>query len=559
MLVSKTLKLCYLTLLSAFLSFITSCSVFNIENNIEETTYFPTEDERSKMAVNLQLVLPANIHPYHLKQLDGIYKANDLLPIWYDSNIRNELEMQLAEVALAGIQPEFSIWIKWLADPELKGISRDIVLSDALLGYLHFIQEARKIGNKGLYGGNAKALVKPSIKLVNEFQTTITNNTLKHWLNGLAPQHSVYKPMRDVLHRVLKDQNTWPALNISNTLRPGEKLSLEDYTALHIILKRQFAWSGETIEFSSSSTEHPYYNKELVEQIKHFQLRHGLNANGIIDQQTKKLLINSPVGIANKLALNIQRLRSLPAQIDTVILVNIPDYGLHYYINGNEVLYSRTIVGRVARKTPIMLNELSNVVLNPPWNVPPTLLREDVIPKIKRDPSYLKRNGFTMYNSWSKDAETINPEDIDWSLISNKDPQLRIQQSPGRGNSLGRFKFNMPNAEAIYLHDTPNHNIFSKDIRALSSGCVRVDKAADLAEIILTQVGWNKSRINNILSEGKTTYININNKIPVYLYYMTMWVTNDGVLQIRNDIYDYDKGSSAGQSNLPLVKTLLHF
>lgn len=560
MLVSKTLKICYLTLLSVFLSFITSCSLLDIENNNEETTYYPTEEERTKMAVNLQLVLPANIHPYYLEQLSDIYKANDMLPIWNDSNVRNELEMQLAEVALAGVQPEFSKWVKWLTDPELKGISRDIVLSDALLGYLQFVQEARKIGYKGLYGGNVKVLVKPSSKLVNELKVAIINNTLKSFIDELAPQNTIYKPMRAGLHQVLKDQQAWPSLNIRNKLQPGEKMTIDDYTALQIILTRQNAWSGKTIEFPSLSPEqHPYYNKELVEQVNYFQLRHGLNANGIIDQRTLKLLVNSPASLANKLALNIQRSRSLPTQIDTVILVNIPDYGLHYYIDGNEVLYSRTIVGRVARKTPIMLNEMSNVVLNPPWNVPPTLLREDVIPKIKRDPSYLKRNGFTMYNSWSKNAEAINPEDIDWSMISNKDPQLRIQQSPGRGNSLGRFKFNMPNAEAIYLHDTPNHTIFNKDIRALSSGCVRVDKAADLAEILLTQVGWNKTRINNTLSEGKTTYVNINKKIPVYLYYMTTWVNNDGVIQVRNDIYDYDKGSSAGQSNLPLVKTLLHF
>ncbi len=538
--------------------FITSCSFLNVKNNNEEMRYFPTEEEHVKMGQDLKSVLPADIELYYLSQLTKIYTANDRLPIWADRTIRYEFEMQLAEVALAGVQPQFSSWVRWLAKPELKGISRDIVLTDALLGYLQFIQESRKIGNKMLYESKPLSLI-PSSHIINELQIAIKNRMLKQIIDESAPQNLNYKLMRNALHRILKDQESWPPLNIRNTLKPGDKMSIEDFTALQTILKRQAIWNGQLIEFSPPiSEQNPYYNNELVNHVKVFQRQQGMDPTGILDPRTRKLLTVSPTNLASKLALNMQRLHALPAEIDTVILVNIPDYGLRYYVDGRERFYSKTIVGRIERKTPIMLSKLNNVVLNPPWNVPPTLLREDVIPKIKHDPDYLKRNGFTMYDGWSKNAVVINPEDIDWSKISLKDPHVRIQQSPGRNNSLGRFKFNMPNADAIYLHDTPNHNSFNKDVRALSSGCIRVNKASVLAEIILSQVGWDKNKMDNALSQEKTVYVNISNKIPVYLFYMTIWIGDNGTIQIRDDIYGYDNNSDIGQSNLPIVKTLLN-
>ena len=125
--------------------------------------------------------------------------------------------------------------------------------------------------------------------------------------------------------------------------------------------------------------------------------------------------------------------------------------------------------------------------------------------------------------------------------MSAKNFPYRLKQAPGDGNSLGRYKFNMPNSEAIYLHDTPSKGLFGKDIRALSSGCVRVNKEAELADMLLGEVGWNQSRIENSLNKGKTQYVTIRNRVPVQIYYLSSWVGDDGQVQYRTDIYDYDK------------------
>lgn len=143
-------------------------------------------------------------------------------------------------------------------------------------------------------------------------------------------------------------------------------------------------------------------------------------------------------------------------------MVNIPNYSLNYYKDGAEVLSSRVIVGRPSRKTPLMSSALNNVVVNPPWNVPTSLVRQDIVPKARNDAGYFQRNGYTVLSGWSNDAEVINPSMIDWSIISPNNFPYRLRQAPGANNSLGRFKFNMPSSDAIYLHDTPNHGLFQR-------------------------------------------------------------------------------------------------
>ena len=239
------------------------------------------------------------------------------------------------------------------------------------------------------------------------------------------------------------------------------------------------------------------------------------------------------------LALNIQRLRLLPSELSTGIMVNIPAYSLVYYQNGNQVLASRVIVGRPDRKTPMMSSALNNVVVNPPWNVPPTLARKDILPKLWNDPGYLERHGYTVMRGWNS-KETIDPWQVDWATITASNLPFRFQQAPGARNSLGRYKFNMPSSDAIYLHDTPNHNLFQKDTRALSSGCVRVNKASELANMLLQDAGWNDTRISDALKQGDTRYVNIRQNIPVNLYYLTAFVGPDGRTQYRTDIYNYD-------------------
>lgn len=299
------------------------------------------------------------------------------------------------------------------------------------------------------------------------------------------------------------------------------------------------------------------YTPDLVAALKRFQTWQGLEADGAIGTRTREWLNVSPQRRASLLALNIQRLRLLPDDMHNGIMVNIPNYSLAYYVNGNEILSSRVIVGRPDRKTPLMRSALNNVVLNPPWNVPTTLVRKDIVPKVKQDPMYLYKHNYTLLSGWSSDAQVVDPSMIDWSMVSAASFPYRIRQAPGPTNSLGRYKFNMPSSDAIYLHDTPNHGLFQKDIRALSSGCVRVNRASDLANLLLQDVGWNDTRISSTLKEGDTRYVSIRHRIPVNLYYLTAWVADDGQPQFRTDIYNYDNTARSGAQVLTQAGQLL--
>lgn len=488
-----------------------------------------------KARADLQSQLPAGFTPVYMSQLELLYAARDMKPMWENRDAVKAFQQQLAEVAIAGFQPQFTTWVALLTDPAVTGQARDIVLSDALMGYLHFIANIPVKGNRWLYSNKPYALATPPISVINQWQVALDNGQLTSFIASLAPQHPQYAAMHESLLKLLSDTRPWPQLTSTATLRPGEWSN--DIPALREILRR--TGMLESVVSTAAKEGRSAYGSELVEAVKRFQTWQGLGADGAIGPATRDWLNVTPAQRAGVLALNIQRLRLLPSDLSTGIMVNIPAYSLVYYQNGNQVLASRVIVGRPDRKTPMMSSALNNVVVNPPWNVPPTLARKDILPKLWNDPGYLERHGYTVMRGWNS-KETIDPWQVDWATITASNLPFRFQQAPGARNSLGRYKFNMPSSDAIYLHDTPNHNLFQKDTRALSSGCVRVNKASELANMLLQDAGWNDSRISDALKQGDTRYVNIRQNIPVNLYYLTAFVGADGRTQYRTDIYNYD-------------------
>ena len=538
--------------------------------------------------------LPAGYTPVYLNALSAFYAAREMKPMWENRDAVKAFQQQLAELAISGIQPQFTTWVELLTDPSVTGLTRDIVLSDAMMGYLQFVYGIPTEGNRWLYSTRPYKLQTPPISVINQWQVAVDQGTLVSFVETLAPQHPQYAKLHQSLVHLLSDTRPWPQLSTSETLRPGQWSN--DVPALREILARTGMLQAEPAiplpERGSTSTAaavvspsaiqidseqviqqtpdavagkkkksapavRSAYSKDLVEGVKRFQKWQGLGVDGSIGQLTRDWLNVTPQQRASLVALNIQRLRLLPKKLDTGIMVNIPNYSLSYYLNGSEVLASRVIVGRPDRKTPMMSSALNNVVVNPPWNVPPTLARNDILPKVRQDPGYLDKHGYSVLRGWSNNAESIDPWRVDWETITASNLPFRFQQKPGVQNSLGRYKFNMPSSDAIYLHDTPNHNLFQKDARALSSGCVRVNKASELANMLLQDAGWNDARISSQLKDGSTKYVNIRQTIPVNLYYLTAFVGDDGRTQYRTDIYNYDLTARSGAQILSKAEQLI--
>ncbi|WP_046791633.1 L,D-transpeptidase [Tatumella morbirosei] len=548
--------------------------------------------------------LPGGIHPYYLSQLAALYHARHLQPMWQDQQAVERFQQQLAEVALSGVQPQFGQWISWLSRSDITGMQRDLILSDAMLGYLQFVAEAPIKGESWLYGNTPYALAMPPSGQISLWQSAVNSHRDAAFVNGLAPQHPQYLPMQDALKKLLADHEVWPHMNGRGSVRPGDSSPeipvLRDILIRSGMLSENAIPSGSTpapathpvvISPASASTSslqsapavqqsslvtdstsgtapladqgtvpvtpsatpvdpQTVYSPELVDAVKRFQQWQGLAPDGVIGPRTREWLNVTPRMRAGLLALNMQRLRLLPDDMHNGIMVNIPNFSMSFYEDGKTILRSRVIVGRPDRKTPLMRSALNNVVLNPPWNVPTSLVREDIVPKAKSDPSYLEKHGFTLFSGWSADSVVVNPETINWTMVNPATFPYRIRQSPGPQNALGRYKFNMPSSDAIYLHDTPNHMLFQRDIRALSSGCVRINKASELAGLLLQNVGWDGSRISGALQQGDTRFVSIRHRIPVNLYYLTAWVADDGKPQFRTDIYNYDNLARNGQSSV---------
>lgn len=511
--------------------------------------------------------LPADVKPVFSSQIAKIYADRQLKLLWQDETAIEQFQQQLAELALSGVQPQFSEWLVALENTQLSELGRDVMLSDAMLGYLQYLSGVSANGQFWLYQKKPYNISAPTVEQMKPWLESVAKNNLSEWVKAQAPQHALYQPMRQEMLKQLNMNDDGLELVETKTLKPGQ--SSDDVITLREILYRQGFIDAAAIsteidaaaseeEKAKATAQARLYSEDLIEPVKKFQQSYGLEADGMVGKGTKVWLNMKPQQKAGLMALNIQRLRIIPEDSGTGILVNIPAFSLNFYLNDDVILDSKVIVGRPDRKTPIMSSALNNVVINPPWSVPTSMARKDIAPRGKQDPSYFSRKGYTVYSGWGQDSFEIDPYSINWDEITPANFPYRIRQAPGPTNSLGRYKFNMPSSDAIYLHDTPNHSLFNRSARAISSGCVRVNKANELASILLGDAGWEQKRIDGAVKAGSTRYVNIPDRIPVYLYYQTAWVDKEQKPQYRADIYQYDNSIENVEKQLPVIKSFLH-
>ncbi len=279
------------------------------------------------------------------------------------------------------------------------------------------------------------------------------------------------------------------------------------------------------------------YTSATAQAIKQLQQNKKFNPSGYIDAPTAKAIYEEEAFVKEKLIVNLERWRWFPRQFTKdYILVNIPAYSLISVANNDTVQQHKVVVGTIERKTPILSSTLSTIVINPTWTVPPTIKKNDLIPKATANRSYFSTHNFTIYDSQGK---VITPDKWD----PNNGRAYRYVQKGGTGNTLGRVKFLFKNDHAVYLHDTPSQWGFAKDNRSLSSGCVRVENPFDLVNYAFTLLdnSISKEKVNEIVASQETKNYSAS-KVPidVYLLYWTMNVSKNGAMTFYKDVYNYD-------------------
>jgi murein L,D-transpeptidase YcbB/YkuD len=239
-----------------------------------------------------------------------------------------------------------------------------------------------------------------------------------------------------------------------------------------------------------------------------------------------------------QLETNLVRLRSLSGNLGPrYVIVNIPAAQVETVENGHVATRHAAGVGKLARQSPIMNARITQVNFNPFWTVPASIIRKDLIPKMRTDPSYLSDQKIRVFNG---QGQEVPPQSINWN--SNDATRYMFRQDPGADlNSMGMVRINIPNPHGVYMHDTPSKGVFGDDFRFVSSGCVRVQNVRDYITWLLKDTpGWDRTRIDAAIASGDRIDATITSAVPVYWTYITSWATSDGAVQFRDDIYNRD-------------------
>lgn len=283
--------------------------------------------------------------------------------------------------------------------------------------------------------------------------------------------------------------------------------------AITQIKKRLLLTGDMTINDTSS-----VFTDSLASAIKRYQHRYGLTEDGAAGPSVLKEMNRGISDRIHQILINMERIRWLPAEpTGDFLLVNIPEFRLHVYDNGNYKWNMRVVVGAIAHNTVIFNGNLKYIVFSPYWNVPKSIINKEIIPGMKRDKNYLANHNM----EWNNGA---------------------VRQKPGLRNSLGLVKFLFPNSYNIYLHDTPSKSLFNESKRAFSHGCIRLSEPKKLAEYLLrNDPAWNDAKITRAMNSRKEQYVTLKEPVPVFIGYFTAWVDRDGKLNFRDDIYGHDK------------------
>jgi murein L,D-transpeptidase YcbB/YkuD len=433
--------------------------------------------------------------------LQAIYEKRAFRPIW-EGEREVELRQVLDEAEAQGLDPApFLI-------PDAAPAEQELLLTDAFLRYATALARGRVDPRTVEADWMMPA---PRLDAVKVLDRALAGSVAKV-LAELVPTRPAYDRLLAALerYRAYAKARSWRPLSLSLPLTRGDsgdavrqlrqRLAAEDFIA-----------PGDSADFDEA----------LDDAVRRFQALHGLTVDGTVGRGTLAALNVSPAARVRQIRLNLERWRSLPHRWPaTRVEVNVPEAVTTLFEAGEPVLTMRAIVGAPEHPTPVLHARMTGVLFNPPWNVPSSIIENEIRPLVKRDPGYLARNGFAY-------------------VEHNGGRQL--EQLPGPNNALGQIKFEMPNLDDIYLHDTPARPLFAQRWRAVSHGCVRVEDPRGLASRVLApSPEASPEAIDEAIASGVTESVPLPHSVPVYLLYWTAFVDADGAVEFRDDLYGRD-------------------
>ena len=489
-----------------------------------------SEPDPTASAIGAALRSGAGIPPNSLERLRAFYTARQDRPAWYNTGGPNA-DGTLAVSTIAGaaddgldpLQYDIVAISKPPSASDPGSIAyRDILLSMQLMRYAADVRD----GRDSLKNIDRDVDVPPSgFDPAAALAQALAEKKLAEFLRSLQPQSVDYSALKAALarYRALSAAGGWVALPPTKPF--GARTAAPD-----VLLALETRLAAEDGQLAAVSPPKP---EDVDSALRRFQQRNGLPVDGVVGAATLAALNVTNAARVSQIEANMERSRWLPhTSGKSYVVVNVPDATLHVIDNGTEILTSRVIVGRRADPTPIFQAEITDVVANPPWNIPAKIVRTEIMPKLRKNPSYLTDHDMVASNG-------------------------QIQQLPGAKNSLGLIKLNVSDRFSVYLHDTPSRTLFARDQRFLSHGCIRVQQITPLASYAITgDITGGVDKLMAAIATGTTVHLSMPAPIPLYVEYFTAFPGADGTLQFRPDIYGRDARIAAAMSGTSVTQAI---
>lgn len=507
---------------------------------------FLSQDDTEFAEAMQQLLSPKTLHwgtlSLSTEPLKKFYASREFSPRWTENNeLTPEGKQTLALLEHAydeGLYPEnYSVaWLRTL-EKNIKNSSEPLPARLALEVLLTF--EAAQYG-KDLASGHVKpmriirgAFTHSSTGIDKVLDALQEKGNAPSILASFAPHSTHYAELKKLLQelRTLKEQGGWPALPAGKKMVPGiDDPRIEIVRTILSLTK----------DYNPTVSQGTLYDEELSDAVRRFQSRHGLETDGIIGGRTYAALTTPIDTRIAQIIVNMERLRWMPNALgERYLLINIPSYHLQAMAHGKQAFSMKVIVGNKDNPTPIFSNAITTIVFNPNWNVPKRIAVQELVPKIQEDPEFLHKGNFKLLQNVAGEMMEVDASTIDWHMVDSENFHYLLRQDAGEKNALGRIKFNLPNSNGIYLHSTSAPKLFAKSVRALSHGCIRLEKPRDVTHFILSHEGWSTGKIDKTYDSFTQRWVNVTS-LPVHLTYYTTEIDDQGIPHFYEDVYGKD-------------------